>query len=208
MKDLCIGSMTEPFILLLILLVLPGCAGDKTKVLDFPVSRQAFDYSCGPSAVQAVMAYYGEEFRESELIPLMKTASDEGTYTRDIIKFLHYQGLSTQLKHKMTLKELFRYIDRNIPVIVLIQAWGSGDNFSKHYKDCWDDGHFVVVIGYTEENVLISDPALFTVGYIPRGEFMERWHDLDYADTKTYQLGIAVYGKKPMFREENLERIK
>jgi hypothetical protein len=101
---------------------------------------------------------------------------------------------------------LFRFIDKNVPVIVLIQAWGNENDFRKNYKNCWDDGHFVVVIGYTDKNVLISDPALFTAGYIPIPEFIDRRHDIDEA--KTYQLGIAVYGRKPRFNHENFERIK
>ncbi len=183
-----------------------GCSEKKVELLDFPNTRQSFEYSCGPSAVQAVMAYYGEDFRESELIALLKTSKDEGTYIKDIVAFFHYKGFSTKEKHKMTTDELFGYIDKNIPVIVLIQAWGSEKDFQNHYRDCWNDGHFVVVIGYTEKKVLISDPALFNVGYIPVAEFVDRWHDID--EVKTYQIGIAVYGKEPKFIHESLERIK
>jgi hypothetical protein len=49
------------------------------------------------------MAYYGEDFRESELIAMLKTDTGKGTYIKDIVKFLHYQGLTTQLKHNMTI---------------------------------------------------------------------------------------------------------
>ena len=66
---------------------LSGCAVNKTKLLDFPNTRQSFEYSCGPGAVQAVMAYYGQDFRESELIDLLKTDKTEGTYVKDIIEF-------------------------------------------------------------------------------------------------------------------------
>ena len=114
--------------------VFAGCSENKIELLDFPNTRQSLDYSCGPSAVQSVLAYYGEDFRESELIGLLKTAKDEGTYIKDIVEFLHYQGFSTTEKHKMTTDELFRYIDKNIPVIVLIQAWGNEKNFKNHYK--------------------------------------------------------------------------
>lgn len=185
-----------------------GCTQSKTKLLDFPNSRQSFEYSCGPGAVQSVMAYYGDNFRESELIALMKTDKDEGTYLKDIVKFLHFQGYSTTLKHKMTMNELYRFIDNGIPVIVLIQAWGEESAFRNHYRNEWNDGHFVVVIGYTEKDVLISDPALFTTGNIPVSEFMERWHDVDEGETKTYQVGVAVYGKKPFFTHNQVERIR
>jgi predicted double-glycine peptidase len=198
--------MKTPAFLFLVILGISGCSGGKGKVLDFPNTRQSFEYSCGPGAVQAVMAYYGEDFRESELIGQLKTDSNAGTYVKDIVKFFHREGFSTDLKHPMTREELFGYIDRDIPVIVLIQAWGSESDQKKNYRDCWNDGHFVVVTGYTDKDVLFSDPALFNTGFIPIAEFMDRWHDVDTA--KTYRLGIAVYGRTPKFFQKNRERIR
>jgi predicted double-glycine peptidase len=192
----------------LMVIVFTGCSGKKGKLLDVSSTRQAFEYSCGPGAVQSVMAYYGSDFRESELINMLKTDKDEGTYVRDIVKFFHYHGFTTQLKQQMTIEELCTYIDRNIPVIALVQAWGSEGDFKKGYLDCWNDGHFVVVIGYTDKLILISDPALYTTGYIPISEFTGRWHDIDEGDIKTYHLGIAVYGKEPTFDKEKFVRIE
>jgi predicted double-glycine peptidase len=187
---------------------LSGCYVNKTKLLDFPHTRQSFDYSCGPGAVQAVMAYYGEDFRESELIDLLKTDKDEGTYVKDIVKFFDLKGFSTNVKQNMTTNDLFRYIDKHIPVIVMIQAWGNELDFKANYNDCWNDGHFVVVIGYTNKDILFSDPALFNTGYIPIPEFVDRWHDYDEGETKIYQLGIAVYGKEAKFVRQKFERIE
>jgi predicted double-glycine peptidase len=193
---------------LLIVAVLSACSDNKSKILEFPNTRQSFDYSCGPGAVQSVMAYYGEDFRESELIDLLKTDKNEGTYLKEIVKFFTSQGFSTTLKQNMTVQELCSYIDRKIPVIVLIQAWGKEADFGNNYKNSWDDGHFVVVIGYTDKDLLFSDPALFNTGYIPISEFTDRWHDYDEGETKTYQLGLAVYGKTPKFGTNDIERIK
>ena len=39
--------------------VLSGCSENKIELLDFPNTRQSLDYSCGPSAVQSVLAYIG-----------------------------------------------------------------------------------------------------------------------------------------------------
>lgn len=187
---------------------LSGCYVSKTKLLDFPNTRQSFEYSCGPGAVQAVMAYYGENFRESELIDLLKADENEGTYLKEIVNFLHLKGLSTSVKQNMTTGELFRYIDKNIPVIVMMQAWGSEAEFMNNYKDSWNNGHFAVVIGYTNENILFSDPSLFNTGYIPIPEFIDRWHDYDEGETKTYRLGIAVYGREAKFTQKKFVRIE
>ncbi|MGB8359699.1 MAG: C39 family peptidase [Bacteroidales bacterium] len=200
--------MKKALILLSIVFGLSGCYINRTVVLDFPQTRQSFNYSCGPGAVQAVMAYYGENFRESELIELLKTDKNEGTLVKHITDFLNQKGFSTTVKQNMTTDELFSFIDKHIPVIVMLQAWGGEDDFENSYRDSWDDGHFAVVIGYTRKDVLLSDPALFTRGYIPVQEFIDRWHDYDEGETKTYQLGIAVYGKEPKFVHKNYERIK
>ncbi|MDP4223798.1 MAG: C39 family peptidase [Bacteroidota bacterium] len=193
---------------LLLATLYSGCSEKIIKVFDFPNTRQSFDYSCGPGAVQAVMAYYGKEFRESELIDLLKTDKTDGTLVKEIVRFLNSQGLSVDVKEHMTKDELLRYVDKKIPVITLIQAWGSEADFNNHYKETWNDGHFVVVIGYTRNDVICSDPALFKKGYIPLQEFIDRWHDYDEGETKTYQLGLAVYGMKPAYEQKSLERIK
>jgi predicted double-glycine peptidase len=200
--------MRKAFLLIIIYAAISGCAPIFRKALDFPVTRQAYDYSCGPSAVQAVMAYYGIDFRESQLIDTLRTDKNDGTLVRHIVNFLHSEGFSVDVKEHMNKEDLFRYIDRKIPVIVLIQAWGDNADFNNHYADTWKDGHFVVVTGYSRKNILFSDPCLFRTGYIPIAEFMERWHDYDEGDTGTYHLGLAVYGKEPKFSHRHPERIK
>jgi hypothetical protein len=49
----------------------------------------------------------------------------------------------------------------DVPVIILIQAWGSEKDFKNGYLDCWNDGHFVVVVGYTDKMIL--DDSLHAV---------------------------------------------
>jgi len=180
---------------------------DNMKLLNFPITRQSFSYSCGPDVVERTMEFYGEDFRESDLIKILKTNDEDGTYVKNIVKFFHYHGLTTETEQYMSLDTLLSYIDEKIPVITLIQAWGTEFQFKKRYVNSWEHGHFVVVIGYTDDYILISDPALYDVGYIPIHEFVTRWHDYD-ENIKTYQLGIAVFGKKSTFDRDKMERIK
>jgi hypothetical protein len=53
------------------------------------------------------MAYYGEDFRESELIDLLKTDKDDGTYVKDIVKFFQNKGFSADIRQNMTTDDLF-----------------------------------------------------------------------------------------------------
>jgi hypothetical protein len=104
----------------------------------------------------------------------------------------------------MTIEELKAYIDKDNPVILMIQAWVKNETEFKG----WSNGHFSVCIGYTSDELLFADPSLYDIGYIPIDKLLERWHDLDVGDKKYYQLGIAVYGKKPKFDLERIEEIK
>jgi ABC-type bacteriocin/lantibiotic exporter with double-glycine peptidase domain len=182
---------------------------DDLVILDFPVQdRQGTKYTCGADCVQKIMEYYGEDFREMDLAYILKSDPEEGTYVRNIVEFFHHHGLKAVVKQGMTISELEGQINRNIPVIIMLQAWGNTQDFEKEYRKNWGNGHFVVVIGYNSDSILIADPALFNVGYIPKQELKSRWHDTDENEVKTYQLGISVYGKKPKFDKDKLERVK
>jgi predicted double-glycine peptidase len=180
---------------------------ENIKIIDFPITRQAYSYTCGCDIVERTMEFYGENFRESDLVEILKTNEEEGTLVKNIVKFFHYHDLKTELQQDMTIDDLIKYVDKNIPVIVLIQAWGTDFKFKRKYKETWGDGHFVAVIGYTDKLLLISDPSLFNVGYIPKSEFMNRWHDIDDG-LETYQLGLAVFGRKAIFDKDKLERVR
>jgi predicted double-glycine peptidase len=182
---------------------------EDVNILDFPVQdRQGTRYTCGADCVQKVMEYYGEDYREMDLARILKSDPEHGTYVKNIAEFFRLHGLKVVVKQKMTISELIWKINRDIPVIIMLQAWGSTESFEQNYSNDWDDGHFVVVIGYTSDLILIADPALFNTGYIPKQELIGRWHDTDSGNSKTYQLGISVYGKKPKFHRDKLERVK
>lgn len=54
----------------------------KTKIINLinlPDVRQATDYTCGPSALQSVLMFYGEDLREGELAEKADSDPDKGT---------------------------------------------------------------------------------------------------------------------------------
>jgi predicted double-glycine peptidase len=177
---------------------------DIIKILEFPKTRQAENWTCGANAVQKICAYYGEDHREMDLVKILGSTDANGTAIQPIIDFFLKSKYKIDVKEHMTIAELKSYIDRDIPVILMLQAWVM---HKEEFKD-WSNGHFTVCIGYTKNEILFADPSLYDIGYIPENELMERWHDLDVGDKKYYQLGIAVYGKKPKFDLEKIEEIK
>ena len=49
-------------------------------------TRQSTEYSCGASALQSVLSYWGKDLDEEELMKLLKTTYETGTYPEDIIR--------------------------------------------------------------------------------------------------------------------------
>ena len=45
-------------------------------------TRQVTEYSCGACALQAVMSYWGKNVDETELMKVLRTTSEEGTYRK------------------------------------------------------------------------------------------------------------------------------
>jgi ABC-type bacteriocin/lantibiotic exporter with double-glycine peptidase domain len=177
---------------------------DIIKILDLPKTRQAENWTCGANVVQKICQYYGEDYREMDLVKALKSIPENGTDLQPIIDFFIRANFKIDIKERMTIPELKGYIDQDIPVILMLQAW---------VKDTaelsgWDNGHYSVCIGYTRNELLFADPSLYDIGYIPNDRLEARWHDLDVGDKKYYQLGIAVYGKKPKFDLERIEEIR
>ena len=151
------------------------------KLIRVPLTRQGTDHTCGVASFQSVLAYYGESIREDNLGKAVKV-TDEGTPWKNIKAYALKQGFNVDVRLNMTLDDLKKLLAEHKPVILAIQAWP--DNPVDYKKD-WNDGHYVVAVGYDNDNIYFMDPS--TLGdytFIPRGEFLARWHDRDM-DGKT-----------------------
>jgi len=169
------------------------------KILDFPELVQTYDYDCGAKALQAVLAYYGIEKHEDILMIAAKTNKEHGTATIDIEKVLRSYDLKFDSK-SMSPKDLRQYVEKKIPVFVLLQAW---NDQTSAYTDDTNDGHWVVVIGYDNKKLYFEDPYTFVRTFLADDELILRWH----AEENGLHLvghGIAVYGKEPSFNSKKV----
>ena len=99
----------------------------------------------------------------------------------------------------MTAKQVKEYINKKIPVIILLQAWAK--NKITDWEKNWKNGHYVVAIGYGRDKFYFEDPASALRTYLKYNEFEKRWHDL--RDKKKYiHFGFAVFGKKVKNKKE------
>jgi len=159
------------------------------KILNFPGLKQVYDYDCGANAVQGVLDYYGIDVREGEIMKLSKTSKRCGTSISGIKKVLRYFNLKYK-DGKMNIEKIKNYINKKIPVLIIIQAWA----YEK--KKDWKDGHYAVVIGYSDKRIYFEDPYIGKRTYLSYKEFIDRWHDEDNKKRKIINWGMAVHRDK------------
>ncbi|MDD5290918.1 MAG: cysteine peptidase family C39 domain-containing protein [Patescibacteria group bacterium] len=160
------------------------------KMINVPELIQTYIWDCGPKALQSVFAYYGIHAREEDIIKIAGTTRN-GTPISGMKKAVKKYGLKSAAG-KMTIEEVKSYINRGIPVILLLQAWPKKKikDWSRH----WDDGHYVVVVRYTARRIIFEDPWVLSRSYLTYEELAERWHDR-IGGRRYYSFGMAVYGE-------------
>ncbi|MBX9686235.1 MAG: C39 family peptidase [Candidatus Obscuribacterales bacterium] len=169
------------------------------NLIPVPLCRQAKCYTCGVAALQSILAYNGQEIREDDLEKKLKSTYKMGTAYQRIADYAEKAGLKVEIHKNMTLAELKAALDKNIPVLILLQAWGTA---GKDYRQEWEDGHYVVAVAYDEKNLFFMDPS--TIGnytYIPQSEFIERWHDTDYKE-KLFNFGMYIWQDKTNYKPD------
>jgi predicted double-glycine peptidase len=173
----------------------------KAKLTDFPSLRQVYSYSCGASALQVLTMFYGYDMREGQIIEKIGT-TEEGTERENMIKFLKKLGFKVEERQKYTIDNLKNFINKNMPVIIPLQAW-VGDDFKPGWEKGWDNGHYVVVMGYTDDHIIFSDPSSIYDTYLSYEELDLRWHDVGMTPKdKLDHYAIVPYGKKQEFHSD------
>lgn len=167
-------------------------------LLPVPDTRQSTTYSCGASAMQAVLMYWGDEYLESDLMERLHTDPQEGTHPVAMVEGARELGYQAEMRENLTVQDLERSVAQGVPVIIACQAWpDEPPPPGKDWSEVWDTGHYMVVIGTDADHVYFEDPSLLgSRGVLPRQEFEARWHDQD-GDRRFVRLGIYVRGERP-----------
>jgi predicted double-glycine peptidase len=165
-------------------------------------TRQSTEYSCGASALQAVLSYWGRDVDEEELIKLLHTTPETGTYPEDIVRVALSLGFDAEVKENLSLDELEQATAKGIPVIILGQAWRSRKESDMAVTEDWANGHYAVVLAVDQDYVYFEDPYLrMGKGFIPRAAFEDHWHTVMGGNLakapKLLRLGIFIRGQKP-----------
>lgn len=171
------------------------------KILEFPHTRQNNNFDCGAAALMSVLIYYGFDVTLGSVSEMAKTSAEHGTRVKDIVSVAKEYGLEVNAS-RMSIQDLKDSIDREIPVIIPLQAWP--DSPVKNWQSTWSEGHYVVVIGYADERIIFSDPSVSGKVYLNIQELEQRWHDEDSYGNKYINFGIAIYGLEVKYSSSNL----
>ena len=172
-----------------------------------PLIRQSTPYTCGVAALQSVLRYYGQEWREDNLARELKSTPDQGTDYREIVRFARAKGLAVEVRESMTVDDLRAAVAAGRPVMVALQAWS---DHPETYASSWEDGHYSIVVGFDNRSFYFMDPStLGNYTFIPSSEFLARWHDY-YTDRDGRKVRLEHFGiifdskSKPVYDPEAL----
>jgi uncharacterized protein len=165
-------------------------------------TRQSTEYSCGASALQAVLSYWGKDVEEQELMQRLNTSPETGTYVGDIVRVAREFGFTAEVKENLTLPELHAALTKGIPVIVCGQAWRSREHSDKSLQEDWEDDHYTVVLGMDNKYVYYQDPfAKRGNAFVSHRVFEESWHNVRGITSsdkkKQVHLGVFISGDTP-----------
>ena len=163
-------------------------------------TRQITEYSCGASALQSVLAHWGADVDEREIMRLMGTTEEEGTYPERIAQAARALGFDAEVRQGLTLDEVEEITAAGDPMIALGQVW-RGAKTGEIGKD-WDAGHYISVLGVDAENVYFQDPYVRNCkAFVPRDTFEKHWQHVMGGkvdvNPKLMRLGIIIRGKQP-----------
>ncbi len=145
------------------------------KIIEYPETRQVFNFDCGANALVSLLVFAGIEEREDRIALLAGTTKD-GTATTGVLRVLRYYGLSYHARQRMRVGDLRRAVNAGFPTLVTLQAYRESN---RPYRELWDDGHWVVAIGYDKRRILFEDPSAFHRTWLADEELHQRWHDID-----------------------------
>lgn len=146
--------------------------------LAVPHFRQATSYTCLPACVRMVLAYWGYDYSEEELVAIFGIRPYVGTLVENVVTGLEKLGYSVKWFERTTFPELRQLINGRWPVIVLLRA-----------KDLQPDGrgyHALVVFGVEAGRLFCHDPLLDKPRVFTIPAFRAIWANTDFQ-------GLAIW---------------
>lgn len=134
------------------------------------------------------MSYWGKDVDERELMKVLQTTSEEGSYPENIVRGAQALGFEAEGRDHLSLEEVEQFTAGGAPMIGLVQAWRGEKGTAKSAAEEWDNGHYIVVLGVDKDYVYFQDPyTRMNKAFMPRNTFVDHWHHVMGGDLKKIQ---------------------
>lgn len=144
------------------------------KILNVKPFQETLNSSyCGPATLKILLSYYGIEKSEKELAKLSIWNRKLGIDAQGIKRTAEKLGFKVKIKNNSNFKDIEKWLDKKVPVIVNWFTRGRND-----YPDSETaDGHYSVAIGLDDKFIYLQDPEIGKIRKIKRYDFMRVWFD-------------------------------
>jgi hypothetical protein len=109
--------------------------------------------------------------------------------------------LTAQWEQNLSLDDLRAALDRGDTPILDIEAWPDPGTEKASWREDWDDGHYVALIGMDESYAYFMDPSSDgKYAYIALPELSDRWHDEETRHGYKWRfehLAVFIHGDRP-----------
>lgn len=165
----------------------------RRKILDFPRIQQYRRGVCGQTCLSMILQYFNIKETVKELEENVETEKereerDAGLSPESLVKVLSRFKIKSTIKKNPSLEEIKEAIDDDRPVIIELQAYYEG----RDLNTSWEDGHYIVAIGYTLDYLIFADPSSYYKTYLKFEELIPRWHDKEFDGKKNERLAIFI----------------
>jgi len=131
--------------------------------LDVPYFQQDTTFTCGPAALQMVMAYHGIRISEAELRKRLKTNEETGTRRARMKEVVTDLGLHCYVNNQAMFDEFTFLLKLGAPIIVRFLEPDEGID------------HYGVIVGANDSHVIIHDPWHGPSVTFSKKDFLPRW---------------------------------
>lgn len=153
------------------------------SVIDVPYFKQDTDYTCGPTSLQMILAYYGVKDSEKHLAKLLHTTHSRGTWRVSMYQLAVDLGFHCYVNDDASLAEMKFLLELEIPPIV---------RFLEREED---EDHYGVVVGMTDDHVIIHDPWSGPQRRFDKEDFTRRWTCDAIGNCNQWLMGVS---KEPL----------
>jgi ABC-type bacteriocin/lantibiotic exporter with double-glycine peptidase domain len=149
----------------------------KLALSDIALETKRFRQSkaqCGPAALKIVASYFGVKVSEARVAAMCRSSSVSGTTGQNLVAGAHKLGFTARVIDGVTFRIMAPWLRKGVPVIV---DWMS---IARRGTVRAATGHYSVVSGLTESEIILEDPAVGRKRRLPRQLFMSLWYDFKY----------------------------